>query len=62
MKEDIRALKQQLEQTQADLRTAKISLGAANREIEALKDRIKVLSALNPDDAAPRRGRPPKQQ
>ena len=62
MKEDVRALKQQLEQTQADLRTAQISLGAANREIEALENRIKVLSALNPDETAPRRGRPPKQQ
>ena len=62
MKDDIRALKQELEQTKADLRTAQISLGAANREIEALENRIKVLSALNPDEPAPRRGRPPKQQ
>lgn len=60
MKDDIRAVKQELEQTKADLRTAHISLGAAQREVEALKARIDILTAANPDVEPVRRGRPPK--
>lgn len=59
MKDETKALAQELEQAKADLRTAQLSLAAANREIEDLKARLNVLTAAEPQEA-PRRGRPPK--